>query len=134
MEIGNGSGFVVGGNTESTGKFCSYLTKDFVIVCYEERYDENGNVYWDFPFILETAMQKDPNTGEISRASYFRPMIPVSKTMKVYPMEYTFMCRIEDPKMENAYRQSVQQLRMQMSGIVMPNGEAATTESGIITS
>jgi hypothetical protein len=139
MEIGNTSDAIIVGDTgslprEEAGKFRSYITKDMIILCLEEKKDEMGKVYWDMPFVLETAMQKDPNTDEYARANYFRPMVPVSKTMRIYPEEgIQFLCRIEDEKMENAYRASVQQLRMQMSGIVMPNGQAAGAENSIIS-
>lgn len=139
MEIGNTSDAIIVGDTgslpkEEAGVFKAYITKEMMILCFEEKKDETGKVYWDMPFVLETAMQKDPETGDIARANYFRPMVPVSKSMRIYPEDgVQFLCHIDDVKMENAYRASVQQLRMQMSGIVMPNGQNAGTPSSIIS-
>lgn len=116
-------------------EFHAILTNIGMILCYESKKDADGVEYWEMPLILETVTQRNPNTGEIQRSQGFRPLVPLTKDTKFKPLPTNTMAAVEiiDPKMENAYRMTVRDIRAQLSGIVMPSQQPVVGEgSGTI--
>lgn len=112
----------------------SYLTKDLVTVCFEQYECTDGSVYWNFPMVLDTAMQKDPNTGEVSKQSYLRPFLPISKGMKFKQIaKDCFLCEVEDERLKDAYYRTLEGIKAQISGIELPRRMTVGTGPSIIS-
>ena len=122
MQIGN---MIIGGTQkpqEPVGIFRSYVTQDMRVICFEEVKEENGQVYWNFPLVLEVVVNQDQETGQITKSQAFRPIVPPTKSLRFKPLSCSFLCEIEDDKMKDIYFKTVQEIRMAMSGIVKPTG------------
>lgn len=134
---------IVAGNTEDlisedaqvvTGEFQAFLTNMGMIICFE-KVTENGEEYWSLPLVLETVSQRDPKTNEVVRSQGFRPFVPLTKDTKFKPTLTNAMLAVQilDAKLENAYRQTVQEIKYSLAGIVAPPKQPVVSgNSGII--
>jgi hypothetical protein len=134
---------IVAGNPEDltpedaqvvTGEFQAFLTNIGMIICFE-KVIENGEEYWSLPLVLETVSQRDPKTNEVVRSQGFRPFVPLTKETKFKPTLTNSMLAVQilDTKLENAYRNTVQEIRYSLAGIVTPQKQPVVSEnSGII--
>jgi hypothetical protein len=104
------------------GEFKCFLTNVGMILCFASKKNAEGLEVWDTPLVLESITQRNPATNEMVRSQGFRPLIPLTKDTTFIPNSVKDLLAVEikDPKLENAYRGTVRDIRMQMAGLITP--------------